>query len=221
MTDSLTRQSEYWNRQAEDFHRIYSRDKPWLSGLLDRVFRRDMYERFAFAMAASEPVTGRTFLDVGCGSGVYALELARRGAAQVTGLDIAEEMLRLCRQAAAAENLDGRCAFAHSDLLEFGPDALFDVTLGIGLFDYIADPGPVLRRMRAITRDRVILSFPRLGTWRAPVRRLRLSLRGCEVHFYTRRRVERLLADARLHVHTLERVGKLYCVVATLAAAAD
>ena len=214
MSHPLLRQAKYWNGQAQAFQRIYARDKPGLPGLLDRVFRRDMYERFEFTMNASEPAAGRTFLDVGCGSGVYCLELARRGAARVTGLDIADAMLSLCRAAAEGEGLGTRCDFVRGDLMRLRPDAPFDVTLGIGLFDYVADPLPLLRKMREVTRDRVVLSFPRLGTWRAPVRWIRLSLRGCEVHFYTERRVRRLMADAGLQVRTFEQVGKLYCVVA-------
>jgi ubiquinone/menaquinone biosynthesis C-methylase UbiE len=167
-------------------------------------------------VTASGPAAGRTFLDVGCGSGVYCLELARRGAARVTGLDIADAMLDLCRAAAAGEGLDTRCDFVRADLMQLNPAAPFDVTLGIGLFDYVADPLPLLRKMREVTRDRVILSFPRLNTWRAPVRWLRLSLRGCEVHFYTERRIRRLLAGAGLQVQRFEQVGKLYCVVAVV-----
>jgi len=214
VSDSLVRQAKYWNAQAQAFQLIYARDKPGLSGVLDRVFRRDMYERFEFAMDASDPVAGRTFLDVGCGSGVYCLELARRGAGRVTGLDIADAMLDVCRAAADREGLGTRCDFVRGELLHWRPDAPFDVTLGIGLFDYLADPLPVLRQMREVTRDRVILSFPRLNTWRAPVRWVRLSLRGCEVHFYSERRVRQLLADAGLKVQRFEQVGKLYCVVA-------
>ena len=169
MSDSHVRQAKYWNAQAQAFQQIYARDKPGLPGLLDRVFRRDMYERFEFAMDASDPVAGRTFLDVGCGSGVYCLALARRGAARVTGLDIADAMLDLCRAAAEREGLGTGCDFVRAELMQVRPDVPFDVTLGIGLFDYVADPLPLLRKMREVTRDRVILSFPRLGTWRAPV----------------------------------------------------
>jgi ubiquinone/menaquinone biosynthesis C-methylase UbiE len=214
VSEGLGRQTDYWNREADAFHRIYSHRKSRLSILLDRVFRRDMYERFTFAIDAAAPTAGRTFLDVGCGSGVYCVELAKRGAARVTGIDIAEVMLRMCRDAAEAEGVSGRSDFVRGDVLALARDRRFDVTLGIGLFDYIADPLPVLQRMREVTRDRVILSFPRLGTWRAPVRWVRLSLRGCEVHFYTKRRIKRLLAEAGWRVERLERVGKLYCVVA-------
>jgi ubiquinone/menaquinone biosynthesis C-methylase UbiE len=215
VTDPLVRQAEYWNREADAFHRIYSHQKSAWSAWLDRVFRRDMYERFDFAMRESAPIEGRTFLDVGCGSGVYCLELARRGAARVTGLDIAGAMLEMAGAAAEAEGLSTQCVFVRGDLFALRPAAPFDVTLGIGLFDYVADPLPLLRRMREVTTDRVVLSFPRVNTWRAPIRKVRLALRGCPVHFYTRRRVETLLPAANLRPLRIDRVGKLYCVVAT------
>lgn len=214
MTDPLGRQADYWNREADAFHRIYTHRKPGWSALLDRVFRRDMYERFDFTMKESAPIAERTFLDVGCGTGVYCLELARRGARRVTGLDIASTMLEMARQAAAAEGLEARCEFVRGDLLHFAAGAKCDVTIGIGLFDYVADPLPVLSRMREVTGDRVILSFPRRNTWRAPLRKARLALRGCPVYFYTRARIDTLLAQAGLRAVRIERVGKLYCVVA-------
>ncbi|HMK38666.1 MAG TPA: class I SAM-dependent methyltransferase, partial [Bacteroidota bacterium] len=154
-----------------------------------------------------------TFLDVGCGNGLYAIELARRGAARVTGIDIAENMLRLCRENAARAGLADRCEFIRTDLLEFGSSAHADVSIGIGLFDYITDPLPVLRKMCGVTNDRVIVSFPRLWTWRAPVRKMRLSLRNCDVHFYTRSRVAALIKAAGFARQEIFRVGKLFCVV--------
>jgi hypothetical protein len=60
----------------------------------------------------------------------------------------------------------------------------------------------------------VIGSFPRLGTWRAPVRKARLARKGCDVFFYSRPRLEGLLKDAGFSRWEIETVGKLYCVVA-------
>ena len=102
MSDPLVRQAKYWNGQAQAFQQIYARGKPGLPGVLDRGFRRDMYERFAFTMDASEPAAGRTFLDVGCGSGVYCLELA--DAAVHAPVDIGDESRPAC--AAEVEGLD-------------------------------------------------------------------------------------------------------------------
>ncbi len=211
--DEIGIQRDYWNREADAFKRIYSRNKPAFSAWLDKVFRRDMFQRFEFTIGNCQPIAGRTFLDVGCGSGLYVIELARKGAATVVGIDIAADMLALCRQFAERENVQDRCTFAVSDLLQYSPDAPFDVTIGIGLFDYISDPLPVIAKMRQVTTDKVVLSFPRLWTWRAPVRRARLAVRGCPVYFFTKRRICDLMRQAGFERHTITRVGKLHCVV--------
>ena len=214
MNDEILAQRKYWNSEADTFQRIYTHRKSKLSNALDKVFRKDMYERFTFTIENCEPIRNRTFLDVGCGNGLYSLELARRGAAKVVGIDIAEVMVDLCKQASVAERLDDRCSFEQTDLLAYNSDSHFDVSFGIGLFDYIREPVAVLKKMRALTDDKVILSFPRLWTWRAPVRKARLSIRGCDVVFYTRAQIRKLMTEAGFSRHTVTKVGKLYCVVA-------
>lgn len=172
-----------------------------------------MYERFTFTIDNCEPIKNRTYLDVGCGNGLYSIELARRGAAKVVGIDIAEVMVDLCRKSSVAEKVEDRCSFEQTDLLAYNSDFKFDASFGIGLFDYIREPLPVIMKMRALTRDKVILSFPRLWTWRAPVRKARLSIRGCDVVFYSKARINKLMKDAGFSRHTVTRVGKLFCVV--------
>jgi SAM-dependent methyltransferase len=206
-------QREFWTREADAFNSIYTHEKSRVSVWLDRVFRKDMHDRFVFAMQRCEPIQGRSFLDVGCGNGVYSVQLARKGAASVIGLDIAAPMLDLCSQAADEARVQDRCTFVHTDLLEYEPDVPIDVSLAIGLFDYVSDPLPVLAKMRGVSRDKAIVSFPRLWTWRAPVRRLRLALKRCSVHFYRRRQIERLMEEAGFRRHTVTRIGKLHCVV--------
>jgi len=213
MSEEIQSQAAYWNNESGTFQSIYSHEKSAVANLLDRVFRKDMYQRFEFTMKHAEPVQGRTFLDVGCGNGLYAIEFARRGAARVTGIDIAENMLGLCRENATREGVADRCEFIQSDLLEFGSSMHSDVSIGIGLFDYISNPLPVLKKMCQVTKDRAIVSFPRLWTWRAPVRKMRLSLKNCDVHFYTRGRVNTLMKEAGFAHQAVVSVGKLFCVV--------
>lgn len=218
MSEELLTQRNYWNREADVFQRIYTHEKSAFSNMLDRVFRADMYERYLFTIENCKPIKGRRFLDVGCGNGLYSLELGRRGAAQVVGLDIAEVMIDLCRNGAEREGLDDRCEFVHTDLLEYEPTEKFDVSYGIGLFDYISDPLPVLTKMRQVTTDRSIMAFPRFWTWRAPVRKARLAMRGCDVFFYTRSHIEHLLEKAGYVKSDFTTVGKLHCVVAHVGA---
>ena len=215
MNNEIQAQRAFWNSEADAFQSIYTHRKSKFFNTLDQIFRKDMYERYQFTIANCEPIEGRTFLDVGCGNGLYSLELARRGARKVVGLDIAEVMIGLCKRASVDQNLDDRCTFIQTDLLEWDNSGMkFDVSFGIGLFDYISDPLPVLRQMRELSTDKAIMAFPRLWTWRAPVRKVRLTMKGCDVFFYSAARINKLMKDAGFSRHTLTRVGKLYCVVA-------
>ena len=214
MNNEIQAQRAFWNSEADAFQRIYTHRKSPFANRLDQIFRKDMYERYTFTIEHCEPVKDRKFLDVGCGNGMYSLELARRGAAKVVGIDIAEVMIDLCRKSSEEKNLDDRCTFIQTDLLDYKPDTMFDVSFGIGLFDYISDPLPVLKRMREVSTDKAIMAFPRLWTWRAPVRKVRLARKGCDVYFYSKARIEQLLREAGFKSQEIEKVGKLYCVVA-------
>lgn len=214
MSGELERQRDYWNREISRFDAIYSRKKSGFGRWLDMTFRKDMYERYEYTLKNSEPVKGRDFLDVGCGTGRYALEFVRRGCHHVTGIDISEEMVEYCRRDAAKEGMTGTAEFIRTDLLDYAPARTFHVCIGIGLFDYISDPLPVLKKMRQCVSYSAILSFPRLWTWRAPVRKLRLALRGCIVRFYSKKRIAALLHEAGFCNCALEKVGKLFCVTA-------
>lgn len=214
MSQDLVKQKEYWDREVTELDSIYSHGKSKFSNWVDATFRWDMYARYEYTMQQAQPLEGRSFLDVGCGTGRYALEFARRGARQVTGIDIAANMVQVCEARARELGLSSQCRFVVSDLLAFEPASPFDVSIGIGLFDYIREPLPVLAKMRAVTRDRAIASLPRFWTWRAPVRRVRLALRGCPVFFYTEGRIDRLVREAGFKRYELKQVGQLYCVTA-------
>jgi 2-polyprenyl-3-methyl-5-hydroxy-6-metoxy-1,4-benzoquinol methylase len=214
LNNELQAQRAFWNSEADAFQRIYTHRKSKFANTLDQIFRKDMYERFVFTIEHCEPIKGRTFLDVGCGNALYSLELARKGAAKVVGIDISEVMIGLCKKSAENENLADVCTFIQTDLLDYKPGSTYDVSFGIGLFDYISNPLPVLKRMREVSTDKAIMAFPRLWTWRAPVRKVRLARKGCDVFFYSKAKIEKLLRDAGFSRQEIVKVGKLYCVVA-------
>jgi cyclopropane fatty-acyl-phospholipid synthase-like methyltransferase len=214
MSQDLGRQKGYWDKEVQGFDSIYSHSKSRFKNWLDAMFRWDMYARFDYTMQSAAPIQGRSFLDVGCGTGLYVLGFARRGAHRVVGIDISEKMLEISRQRVVEEHLDERCQFLRTDLLQYQPDAKFDVCIGIGLFDYIRKPLPVLTKMQQVVQDRIIISLPRFWTWRAPVRKVRLALKGCDVFFYTKNQIDSLLKQAGFRRYTVDKVGQLYCITA-------
>lgn len=207
-------QREFWNSEHKTFDSIYTHEKPKLQILLDKIFRRDMYQRYEFTLENAEPIKGKSFLDVGCGTGLYSIEFAKREAEHVVGLDISENMIRASRNYAEYNKVEGKCDFFQADLIEYKANLKFDVTIGIGLFDYVKEPLPVIKKMRELSREKLILSFPRRFTWRAPVRKVRLAWKKCDVYFYTKGGLKSLMEVAGIRKYKIEKLGKLYCIVA-------
>ena len=72
---------------------------------------------------------GSRVLDVTCGPGLYAVELARRGCV-VHGMDFSPSAIRFAQQLAADEGVTDRCSFQLRDVLTMGaPRAHFDAVL--------------------------------------------------------------------------------------------
>lgn len=173
----------YFQRQARQFDRLYQQEAH-LPRLFNSWIRRPFYRRFELTMAACGDVTGKRILDVGCGSGRYALALAERGA-EVLGIDFSSNMLALAHELAEKCGVAARCRFVHADFLEYDLDETFEISLAIGFFDYIPGPLVFLEKLRLLTKEKVIVTFPRPGGWRALQRRLRYRLKGCPIYFHS------------------------------------
>lgn len=212
--DTMPQVAQFWNRSAQEFDAIYTGAKSPMARVLDRVLRRDMYQRFDWVMREAGALDGRSLVDIGCGSGRYVSALARRGAERVVGVDVAPEMLRLAKGLVEQEGVEDRCSFVLSDILDWKTTERFDISIAIGLWDYIADPLPRLRLIKEVTDGVFLSAWPRLWTWRMPIRKMRLSAAGCPVYFFTRDEVYNHLTAAGFRVESCEVIGKLYCVTA-------
>jgi hypothetical protein len=137
--------------------------------------------------------------------------LATRGA-QVTGLDFAPEMLNLARQLVEREGVANRCRFVLSDVLDWKTSDNFDFVIAIGFWDYVADPLSRLQVIRKLTGRTFLSAWPRAGTLRMAIRKVRLKVAGCPVYFWRRTEVESYLNQAGFQVESCEVIGQLYCV---------
>ena len=105
-------------------------------------------------LAALPPLTGATLLDLGCGTGRYALQAARMGARSVIGVDLAPAMLVVARRKCRRAELDGVVAWQEGDLLgELPlPEAFADAAVCALALSYVADPGAALARMAGLLK---------------------------------------------------------------------
>ncbi len=189
---------------AENFAAIYRSDTSLPQRWFNRVFRKAIFARYEIAMGEAGDPSGKSFLDIGCGSGIYSLELARRGASRVLGLDFSQPMLDIAR-ASAAQAGTSNAEFVRGEFLahDFGTER-FDVSIAMGVFDYLEVALPFLTKMSSLTRGKVLASFPRWSIVRGTARRLRyrLSNRG-DVFYYSSDDVSRLATQAGIKRHRL------------------
>lgn len=91
---------------------------------MDEPFVQGTKAEVDFLVGHLQLTPEQRILDMGCGTGRHALELARRGYT-VTGVDLSDGMLAQAQQIAAAEGLS-TVTFQQADATRYTTDDLFD-----------------------------------------------------------------------------------------------
>lgn len=102
-----------WNIKAKTYPRYEPGDNNYEAGILRRIKEN------------GADFTGKRVLDIGSGSGMYTIRIAQT-AAEVTALDISDEMLRLLAEDAAGLGINN-IATVNKDWLEYEADKPFDM----------------------------------------------------------------------------------------------
>jgi SAM-dependent methyltransferase len=179
------------------------------------------YDRPA-CLALLGDVAGKRVLDAACGPGLYAAELARRGA-EVVGFDQSQRMVEICRTRAGGGD------FRVHDLcdpIDWLPDASVDLALCALAIEYVDDRVAALREMRRVLRPGGALVLSRMhptGDWLRnggsyfDVRIIHTTWRGCPVRnwlaplettpFTRTQRVHRIPPSAKYLRPPLEMTG--------------
>lgn len=105
----------------------------------------------------------KVVIDFGCGDGEDAVEIAKRSARKVIGVDILEHSLARARQRASEHGVTGKCTFTTKT------DEKADVILSLDAFEHFDDPAEILRIMRRLLKDNgcVLAAFG--PTWYHPL----------------------------------------------------
>ncbi len=107
--------------------------------------RLDWIDQFA-------AISGKNVVDVGCGGGILAESMARRGA-KVLGVDLADKPLKVAQlhaMEAGVANLEYR-SIAAEDLAAEQP-AAFDVVTCMEMLEHVPDPSSIIRACASMAR---------------------------------------------------------------------
>jgi SAM-dependent methyltransferase len=124
---------------------------------MNEVFTTDSVREAAFLVELLELPVGASILDIGCGTGRHAVELARAGYA-VTGIDLSGGMLREARATAERDGVELELVQADATSFDLGREFDAAVCLCEGSFgllggdDAFEHDAAVLRRALAALR---------------------------------------------------------------------
>ena len=156
-------------------------------------------------------VSERLVLEIGCGDGSLAVELAKRGA-HVVAIDASEAMIAAARLRAQVERVAIDFRVATAGKLPFQP-AQFDLVAAVTVLCFVEDAAPVFGEIARVLRPGgrlVIGELNRWSTWAAE-RRMRAWLGSAlwrSGRFRTPGQLHRLAADAGLEAGSV--TGAVY-----------
>ncbi|MBK6765522.1 MAG: class I SAM-dependent methyltransferase [bacterium] len=125
------RQAELWGPSAELWAKnLEAYSLPCAEWVFDRILNGG----------------GQHLLDAGCGSG-GALRIALARGARITGTDVAEEMLAICRSIMPREEF----CVADTEALPFA-DGTFDVVAALNSLQFTENPANALRELKRVAK---------------------------------------------------------------------
>ncbi|HTY81964.1 MAG TPA: class I SAM-dependent methyltransferase [Dehalococcoidales bacterium] len=136
---------EYWEKSTP----ISFVEEKW-SYEQKRKFRYDLqdYEHDSFRF---EDWAGKQVIEIGCGSGIDAMEFARNGAI-VTATDITDNAVNLTKGLSQETGIPLNVVQTPPVKLPF-PDKSFDCAYSFGVLHHIPDPAPKIDEIHRVLRD--------------------------------------------------------------------
>ena len=130
---------------------MYSR-MPWPS---TREADEEMGWRLLMLGIRKEDFAEKSVLDLGCGTGEYALWYAANGAKEVVGIDLSDGSLKIANRK-KEESKIGNIRFVKGDILKISsddfPDDYFDYSYSVGVLHHTGDPEAGFKNLCRMTK---------------------------------------------------------------------
>lgn len=193
-TDKLAQ--KYFDKVPQQWDALYSHENK-LKYFINKFLRKTLFERYRLAFEHCGDLTGKKVLDIGCGTGRFSIEAAKRGAQRVVGIDFAPSMIEFSQNIAEQMGVSEKCEFIRGDFLSHQIDESFDIVMAMGLFDYIAEPEPLFKKIAALKPSKFVASFPKFTPIWGFQRKIRYKIiRKCPIYDYKETQLETLFGEA-------------------------
>jgi len=150
----------------ERFYRV-GWEKRWLLQLDNHFIPRNLGFRFrmrkTLKLIAKKRLSSFRVLDLGCGVGIYDVNLLRQFPnAAVYGIDLAESQVAGAKELAEEAGVTERAQFASGDVSGFSPQEQYDVIICSEVIAHLPDPSQCIGNIRkAAAQDtQIIISVP-------------------------------------------------------------
>lgn len=100
---------------------------------------------------AHAPLAGRTVADIGCGGGILAEAMARKGA-KVTGIDLSEKALKVADLHSLESGVQVRYELISAEQLGGREPESFDVVTCMEMLEHVPDPAAVVQACATLVK---------------------------------------------------------------------
>ncbi|HEY8024425.1 MAG TPA: bifunctional 2-polyprenyl-6-hydroxyphenol methylase/3-demethylubiquinol 3-O-methyltransferase UbiG [Burkholderiaceae bacterium] len=100
---------------------------------------------------ARVPLQGKTVLDIGCGGGILAESMARKGA-KVTGIDLSEKALKVADLHSLETGITVRYELIAAEALAAREPATYDVVTCMEMLEHVPDPAAIVSACAALVK---------------------------------------------------------------------
>lgn len=140
---------DYWNKHIHDLAIVTH--PPGTKGFFEDLgeYRFDKL-RYLPRLVNFGSFRGMHLLEVGCGVGTDLVRFARGGAI-ITGIDLAEQAVELCRRNLAVNDVLGSVQVMDGERMGF-PDNVFDVVYAHGVLQYTPDPHAMIAEIHRVLK---------------------------------------------------------------------
>ena len=204
-----------FERETQRWDRIYSGAGPVGIRIWNKLARANVRQRFERTFEVASDLEGRAVLDVGAGTGRYAVRALDLGAERVVAVDPSAAMIRHIEELRTRHACSSRLELFHGNLVDLRTDTAFDLVILNGVLDYAADPEALLGQAWALCSGTLIATVPDRRALRAPIRRVYWQMRGLHTCYFNRREVRGLAERVGLRRFDLERIGPIFLLTAT------